>query len=523
MSMPPSSEIGSGLHKASSTSPVHENLVNSTNAPSPALGQPSAIAPTVRVPTSLVPPLVVDLDGTLIKTDLLLESVCSLLRKEPLALLALPIWLLKGRAHLKREIARRVQLDPALLPYRTELLDYLRVEHDKGRSIILATASDEQFAKHIADHLKLFDMVLASDGITNLAAERKRARLVAQFGERGFDYVGNESRDLAVWSSARKATVVSRNPRLKQAAVKVSQFESAFEEPDASVAEYLGALRPQQWMKNILVFVPLFAAHLFTEPILLVRAIIAFVAFCCCASSGYLVNDLCDLPADRHHPSKRLRPFASGRLPLAYGFAMAPVLAVFGCLLAGLLSGLSFGVVVLYFIVAAAYSLSLKKNVLLDVFTLASLYTLRIIEGGLAAAVPLSVWLLAFSMFLFLSLAFIKRYAELVIMRGVDGDQAKARGYEMSDSALLVATGTASGYAAVLVLSLYIASGSVKVLYSTHEVLWLVCPLLLYWIGYLWLVAHRGKMYHDPLVFAVRDRTSRILILLMLAAALVAI
>jgi 4-hydroxybenzoate polyprenyltransferase len=229
------------------------------------------------------------------------------------------------------------------------------------------------------------------------------------------------------------------------------------------------------------------------------------------------------LPADRHHPAKRLRPFASGELPLAYGFAMAPVLAVFGCLLAGLLSGLSLGIVVLYFIVAAAYSLFLKKEVLLDVFTLASLYTLRIIEGGLAAAVPLSVWLLAFSMFLFLSLAFIKRYAELAIMHSVDGDQAKARSYELSDAELLVSKGTASGYAAVLVLSLYIGSGAVKVLYSTHEVLWLVCPLLLYWISYLWLVAHRGKMYHDPLIFAVRDRTSRILILLMLAAALIAI
>jgi 4-hydroxybenzoate polyprenyltransferase len=502
---------------------MHENVVNASSAPSPALGQPGAGAGIVSVPTRLLPPLVVDLDGTLIKTDLLLESVCSLLRQEPLALFALPIWLLKGRAHVKREIAQRVQLDPALLPYRTELLDYLRAEHDKGRSIILATASDERFATQVADHLTLFDMVLASDGITNLAAERKRARLVAQFGEKGFDYAGDESRDLAVWSSARKAIVVSPNPRLKQAAVKVSQFERAFAEPGASVAEYLRALRPQQWLKNILVFVPLFAAHLFTEPILLVRTIIAFVAFCCCASSGYLVNDLCDLPADRHHPAKRLRPFASGELPLAYGFAMAPVLAVFGCLLAGLLSGLSLGIVVLYFIVAAAYSLSLKKEVLLDVFTLASLYTLRIIEGGLAAAVPLSVWLLAFSMFLFLSLAFIKRYAELVIMRSVDGDQAKARSYESSDAELLVSKGTASGYAAVLVLSLYIGSGAVKVLYSTHEVLWLVCPLLLYWISYLWLVAHRGKMHHDPLIFAVRDRTSRILILLMLAAALIAI
>jgi 4-hydroxybenzoate polyprenyltransferase len=466
---------------------------------------------------------VVDLDGTLIKTDLLLESVCSLLRQEPLALFALPVWLLKGRAHLKRKIAERVELDPALLPYRTEVLDYLRAEHDKGRSIVLATASDAKFARHVADHLKLFDVVLASDGTTNLAAERKRVRLVTQFGEKGFDYIGDEFRDLAVWSSARKAIVVSPNPRLRQAVVKVSQFERAFAEPGASVAEYLGALRPQQWMKNILVFVPLFAAHLLTEPILVIRTIIAFVAFCCCASSGYLVNDLCDLPADRHHPSKRLRPFASGRLPLAYGFVFAPLLAIIGCALAGLLSGLSLGIVVLYFIVAAAYSFFLKKEVLLDVFTLASLYTLRIIEGGLAAAVPLSVWLLGFSMFLFLSLAFIKRYAELVIMRSVDGDHAMARSYEQGDAELLVSKGTASGYAAVLVLSLYIASGSVKVLYSTHEILWLVCPLLLYWIGYLWLVAHRGKMYHDPLVFAVRDRTSRILILLMLAAALIAI
>jgi 4-hydroxybenzoate polyprenyltransferase len=502
---------------------MQENLVNTSSSPSPALGQPGSSTLIVSVTANLPPPLVVDLDGTLIKTDLLLESVCSLLRQQPLAVFALPFWLLRGRAYLKRAIAQRVQLDPALLPYRTELLDYLRAEHDKGRSIVLATASDQRFARQIADHLQLFDMVLASDGITNLAAERKRARLVTEFGEKRFDYVGNESRDLAVWSSARKAIVVSPNPRLKQAVTKISELETAFEEPRPSVGEYISALRPQQWLKNILVFVPLFSAHLFAEPILLIRTIIAFAAFCCCASAGYLVNDLCDLPADRHHPAKRLRPFASGRLPLAYGFAMAPVLTVVGCLLAGLLSGLSLTVVVLYFIVAAAYSFSLKKEAMLDVFTLAALYTLRIIEGGLAAGVPLSVWLLAFSMFLFLSLAFIKRYAELVIMRGVDGDHAKARSYELGDAELLASTGTASGYAAVLVLSLYIASGSVKVLYSTHEVLWLVCPLLLYWIGYLWMVAHRGNMYHDPLVFAMRDRTSRILILLMVAAALVAI
>lgn len=502
---------------------MRENLVNAANAASPAPGQQGASARPVPLPATPLPPLVVDLDGTLIKTDLLVESVCSRLRQEPLSLFALPVWLLKGRAHLKREIAQRVQLDPALLPYRTELVDYLRAEHDKGRAIVLATASDERFAKQVADHLRVFDTVLASDGITNLAAERKRERLVAQFGEKGFDYVGNESRDLAVWSSAGKAIVVNPKPRLKRAVVKVALFESVFEEPGVSVGEYFRALRPQQWLKNILIFVPLFAAHLFTEPVLIARTVVAFVAFCCCASSGYLINDLCDLPADRHHPSKRFRPFASGRLPLVYGLAMAPALVVLGCLLSLLVSWLLVGFLLLYLTLMVAYSLRLKKVVLLDVFLLACFYTLRIFAGGIAAVVPLSVWLLAFSMFLFLSLAFIKRYAELVIMRSVDGDHAKARSYELSDAELLAFTGTASGYAAVLVLSLYIASGSVKVLYSTHEVLWLVCPLLLYWIGYLWMVAHRGKMHHDPLVFAVRDRTSRILMLLMLAAALIAI
>jgi 4-hydroxybenzoate polyprenyltransferase len=503
--------------------PMYENTMNVETPSSPALEEQSCKVRDVPSPAAPLSVLAVDLDGTLIKTDLLLESVCRLLREKPFALFALPLWLLKGRAHLKREIAQRVQLDPVLLPYRTALLDWLHTEREKGRHIVLATASDERFARGIADHLKLFDVVQASDGVTNLSGGSKRARLVAEFGEKGFDYVGNESRDMAVWSSARKAIVVNPNPRLMRTVARVTEIENSFEDRGATLGEYLSALRPQQWLKNILIFIPLFAAHLFAEPILLIRTVIAFASFCCCASSGYLINDLCDLQADRHHPDKRLRPFASGRLPLAYGLALAPALAILGCALAWLLSGLSVGILLLYFTVAAAYSFRLKKMVLVDVFLLASFYTLRIIAGGIAVVVPLSVWLLAFSMFLFLSLAFIKRYAELVIMRSVDGDHAKARSYELSDVELLVSMGIASGYAAVLVLSLYIASGSVKLLYSTHQVLWLVCPLLLYWIGYLWLIAHRGKMIDDPLVFAMRNQTSRILILLMLAAALIAI
>jgi 4-hydroxybenzoate polyprenyltransferase len=468
-------------------------------------------------------PLIVDLDGTVTQTDLLIESIARLARQEPLALFALPGWLLKGRAYFKRQIAKQVEIDPILLPYRTALLDYLRAQHDKGRTIALATASDERLASQVAAHLKLFDRVLASDGITNLSGEHKRARLVEEFGERGFDYVGNGSRDLPVWSSARKAIVVNRNARLLRAVARVTECESAFADRGASLSDYLSALRPEQWLKNLLVFLPLFAAHLFFDPVLVARTIVAFMAFCCCASAGYLLNDVLDLQADRRHPQKRLRPFASGRVPLAFAVFMAPALLALGCVLAAALSGLVLAVVVLYFVLTLAYSLALKRVALLDILVLASLYTLRLVAGSAAIAVPPSVWLLGFSMFLFTSLAFIKRYAELVIMRTVEGERATARGYELSDAELLASKGTASGYAAVLVLALYIASGAVKALYSRHQLIWLVCPLLLYWLGYLWLIAHRGKMFHDPLVFALRDRTSRILILLMLATFLLAI
>ena len=489
----------------------------------PGFEQPNAVMRTAPFAATASPPLVLDLDGTLVETDLSLESIGRLLRQQPSAFFALPRWLLKGRAYLKRQIAQRVEIDPALLPYRTALLDYARAEHGKGRPIILATASDQRVANQVAAHLKLFDQVIASDGITNLSAEHKRARLVDRFGERGFDYAGNESRDLAVWSAARKAIVVSENPRLLRAVAGVAQYESAFAHRGASFGDYVSALRPEHWLKNILVFLPIFSAHLFLDPVLLARTLVAFVAFCCCASGGYLLNDVLDLQADRRHPQKRLRPFASGRLPLAYALLMAPALVVLGCVVGGLLSGILLGVLVGYLTLTVAYSLALKWVALLDILVLASLYTLRLVGGSAAIAVAPSVWLLGFSMFLFISLAKVKRYAELVIMRGLDGEHATARGYEPSDAELLAAKGTASGYAAVLMLALYIASGAVKELYSRHELIWLACPLLLYWLGYIWLIAHRGKMYHDPLVFALRDRTSRILILLMLGTFVLAI
>ncbi|MGA2877429.1 MAG: UbiA family prenyltransferase [Bryobacteraceae bacterium] len=437
------------------------------------------------------------------RTDLLLESLLALLKQKPLCVFILPLWLLKGKAYFKRQIARRVSLDVGTLPYRQDLVDYLKVQRAQGRTIVLATGCDMQIARQVADHLKLFDSVFASDGITNLSGESKRKRLVNEFGEKGFDYVGDHRNDRAVWASAREAIVIEDRRR--------------------SLVDYLKSLRPQHWLKNILVFVPLIAAQRFFETALLEKAFLAFVAFGCFASSGYLLNDLFDLAADRIHPHKRLRPFASGDLPVKYGLLMMPVLVGLGCMFGLLVSPLFLGTALIYLALSLTYSFHLRKVALLDVIILAGLYTMRIMAGSAAVAIWPSHWLLAFSTFLFFSLALVKRYGELMIMRKVDGDGATARGYELDDGELLAAMGIASGYLAVLVLALYINSDTAQALYQRYQLIWFQCPLLFYWISHVWLIAHRGKMPDDPVVFALSDRISRILALLMIAVTLVAL
>lgn len=471
-------------------------------------------------------PLVVDLDGTLVKTDLLAESVLGLARKQPWLLFLLPVWMLRGRASLKRQVARRTSLDVKTLPWRISFIEYLARQRALGRYLVLATGSDMQFASQTAEHLQLFDEVLASDGKANLTGATKRDLLVSRFGERGFDYAadggGMGRRDLAVWASARRAILVNPAPSISKAAARVSDIDKVFTEPRPALTDRLRALRPKHWLKNLLIFVPLFAAHHFRDFPLLVKLLTAFVAFGCCASGGYLFNDLIDLEADRHHPQKRFRPFASGNLPLAYGLVMVPVLLAIGCFLGAMVSPALLAILLVYFGMSAAYSLSVKNVVLLDVLFLAALYTVRIMAGSAATGIWPSHWLLAFSTFLFFSLALVKRYSELVIMRSVDGNEAKARAYELSDGELLAAMGTASGYLSVLVLALYIATGKAQMLYASRELLWLLCPLLLYWISYIWLIAHRGRMPGDPVEFATHDRTSRTLIGLMLVTAVAA-
>jgi 4-hydroxybenzoate polyprenyltransferase/phosphoserine phosphatase len=453
-------------------------------------------------------PLCVDLDGTLVRTDMLYESLLKLLSINPFYAVILPFWLLRGRAYLKRQIAQRVRLDVGVLPYRAELLKYLQQQAAGGRRLVLVTASDALIAAEIASHLGVFGDVVASDGTTNLKGRHKATALEARFGSGRFTYVGNEWADLPVWSAAGTAVVVSDDRCLADGAARVAAVERVFAAERGGLGTLLRALRIYQWVKNLLVFVPLVAAHRISDLEAIQHSLLAFIAFGLVASAGYLLNDLVDVEADRYHHAKKQRPFASGALDFRVGLVGAPALfAIAGAVCLALPTGFGLTLIV-YLLASQVYSFFLKKLVLADVFTLAVLYTMRIIAGTAAIQVPISHWLLAFSVFLFLCLAFVKRYSELHTLRAQQRSEAKGRGYFVSDFELLASLGAASGYIAVLVLALYINSPEVKVLYNRPEVLWMVCLVLLYWISRIWLISHRGQMHDDPIVFALRDRAS---------------
>ena len=351
------------------------------------------------------PALCVDLDGTLIRGDLLLESLMLLLKRNPLYLFLVPLWLTRGKAALKAQIAARVELDPEALPYNKEFLDWLRTEREQGRSIWLCTAASERLATAVAAHLGLFAGVLASDGTTNLAGADKAARLIRQFGEAGFEYCGNERRDLHIWRHARGAVVVEGGRSLARDAARHTTVLRTFPSTSSTWRAVVRALRPHQWAKNVLIIAPLLAAHRALTLENLAPGLLAMAAFCLCASSVYVINDLLDLVADRAHARKRQRPFASGDLSILSGWILAPVLLVAAIGIAAFLPGKFQLVFATYFVTTLAYSLVLKERVLLDTLTLAGLYTLRVIAGAAAVSVPLSFWLLLFSVFLFLSLA----------------------------------------------------------------------------------------------------------------------
>lgn len=468
-------------------------------------------ASTARVP------LVVDLDGTLLRSDTLVESAFGLVKQSPSRFLMPLIWLREGKARLKTRLAEEVDLDVSVFPYDEEFLKFLQSESARGRSLVLATATHERYARQIADHLGMFDDVLATTDHLNLSARHKAQALVERYGVEGFDYAGNSADDLPVWAAARNAIVVNPEPGVLIRANRHGNVARVFLSGDGTVRGWLKAIRVHQWLKNLLVFVPLLASHRVGELSLLFAGLVAFLSFGMCASSVYVLNDLLDLEDDRHHPAKRRRPFASGRVSVKAGLLVFPILlcGAFGSALAFLPSGFALALAV-YYMLTLSYSLSLKRVVMLDVVALALLYTVRIIAGALAFGLALTYWMLAFSIFVFLSLALVKRYAELKLARDQgSAGKARGRGYYADDLEMVSSLGAASGYIAVLVLALYIQDSNTVRLYQHPEAIWLAVPILLYWMSRTWLLAHRGQMQDDPVVFAATDRVSLVVVVLL--------
>jgi 4-hydroxybenzoate polyprenyltransferase len=454
----------------------------------------------------LARPLCVDLDGTLIKSDTLADSLCLFARRYPLEIWRAPLWLLQGRARLKIEVARRAPLDVARLPYNVPLLRYLEDQKRLGRSIYLTTGADASVAERVAAHLGIFDAVLASDGVTNLTHSAKLSSLKSRFGE--FDYIGNSRADLVLLAGARQAMVA--NPTLGLRLALQSRhipIASSFTSQKPVLRTLIKAARVHQWAKNILLAAPLMLSHKITPAS--IRALVAaFFCFSFMASANYLVNDMLDIESDRHHPGKRLRPFASGDLSVASGVVVVAVLVMAA---AALLPWLNLAFTVwlgAYILAVFAYSLYLKRVAIVDVLLLSGLYTLRLLAGGAATGTQISQWLAGFSSFLFLSLAMVKRFSELENMgeRGVTATHG--RGYVVSDLEQVRSFGTASAYAAVVVFMLYIGRPDVTGLYRHPTRLWLIVPLLIYWLSRVWLLASRGELDDDPVVFAMRDRMS---------------
>ena len=456
--------------------------------------------------------IVCDLDGTLIKTDMLFESVFLLIKKNPIYILLLPFWIIKGKAFLKSEIDKIIKINPQALPYNKDVIDFLNKEKNKGSKIVLATASNQNIANNIADYLGIFDEVYGSSKDFNLKAKKKRDFLNEKYGKQNYSYIGDSSADIPVWEDAKYAYVINNGLANKH---KINNLKAEIgENPKSTLKLVIKEIRVYQWVKNFLLFIPALMAHK-TNLDIYFTLLISFIAFSLLASSVYVLNDLLDLDSDRQHPRKKNRPFASGNLSLLYGFILLPILIVISFGLSLLYLPYEFTLTLLiYYVITNFYSFKLKRLELLDIITLGSLYTIRIISGGFAVDVPISPWLLAFSMFMFISLALLKRYTELLTMLKENKLTASGRGYHVEDIDIIRSFGTASAYLSILVYALYAYSEQVQALYNKPIIMWVVAVLLLYWITRIWFLAHRGQMTDDPIVFTGKDYVSWIIGLL---------
>jgi len=454
----------------------------------------------------LARPLCVDLDGTLIKSDSLFDAFCELVRRNPFGAWRVPLWMMGGRARMKIEIARRAPLEASRLPYNLQLLRYLQAQWREGRPLYLATGADAGLAERVAAHLGIFQGVLGTEGKINLTKSRKLARLKERFGE--FDYVGNSDADVVILAGSHEAMVANPTLGLRLALrMRHIPVSRVFIDRRPVGRTLVKAIRLHQWAKNVLLFVPLLLSHKLTAPSA-VAAIAAFFCFCFMASANYLVNDMLDIESDRRHRSKRLRPFAAGDLSVAGGIALSLALILASAALLPVLPRAFALWLGLYIVATLSYSLYLKRVAVVDVLLLSGLYTLRLLAGGAATGTEISPWLAGFSSFLFLSLAMVKRFSEIENLREMGATATHGRGYLVADMEQIRSFGTSSAYAAVVVFMLYIARPDVTELYRHATRLWLIVPLLIYWLNRVWLLASRGELDDDPVVFAMRDAMS---------------
>jgi len=480
------------------------------------------VSPPHATPATLQP-LCVDLDGTLVKSDTLADSLLVLARTHPALLLALPAQLLRGKAAFKAFVASHVSLDVSHLPFNRGLLQFLHEERARGRALYLVTGADLRLAERVAAHVGVFTGVLGSDGATNLTGKYKLERLRNHFGGREYAYIGNDTPDLPLLAAAAESMVANPSLRLRLR-MRLSGIRPArrFGEGGGLLRPALKAMRPHQWAKNLLIFLPLLLAHVVAAGRML-TALLAFLCFCFTSSSAYIVNDLLDIEADRRHAKKRLRPFAAGDLSAMTGIGMVALFLLLAFSGARFLPLAFTGWLALYLGTTLAYSWYLKRIALVDVMVLSGLYTLRLFAGSAATASQISDWLAGFSIFLFFSLAIVKRFAELENLRSSGLPPRNGRGYLVADSAQLRSFGTASAFAAVMVYAIYISSGEVVMLYRRAELLWLIMPLMILWLCRVWLLASRGELDEDPLVFAFTDRMSLAIGVAVAAIALMAV
>lgn len=470
---------------------------------------------------SALPPLVVDLDGTLTYTDTLIESILVLLKTNPLQFFRILVWALAGALELKNQLARCVQLEVSLLPWRQDLLDWIGLQREAGRRVVLATAAHRSIADAVASHLGIFDLTLATDDKINLKGANKLAAIRAALGT-DFVYAGDSTADLPVWRSSQAAVVVGASDALERRVRAMVPLEAVFARSGSRWRVWLHAMRVHQWIKNILLFVPLFTAFAFGQGDKVAAAAVAFLAFSLAASGTYLMNDLWDLDSDRRHPRKRERAFASGRIAVGPGIAGAGLLLLAGLTLAAAVSWPTAAVLAGYVVLTTGYSWVLKTYVLIDVLTLALLYTYRVLAGAVATAIAISPWLLAFSLFTFFSLALVKRCAELVNLQQSGRDSTRGRDYRVSDLVVLWPFGASASICAIVVFGLYVATPETAARFAHPQVLWLVAMGLMYWFGRLWIKTARGEMHDDPIVFALRDGGSRITVAAMVLVSVVA-